>query len=86
MLFALPYLIVSVIVYVWAFRFILQQDKGFKTYDVHPEMKEVRPDDPLLTIHFDGSSSAPSSDESPDLGFSRFLADHGAHDWDNDDT
>lgn len=86
MIFALLYLLVSLFVYAWMFRTILRHDKGFRIQNVHPEMKEVRPNDPLLVIDFDGPPRTLSSDESPDLGFTQFLADRNSDDRDYDDS
>lgn len=86
MIFVLLYLIVSLFIYAKMFHFILNQDKGLRIRQMHPEMKEVRPDDPLLVVNFDGPSRSLSTDKSPDLGFSRFLADRDADDRDHDNS
>ena len=84
MLFALIYLTISLIVYMAMFRFILKQGKETKTQYQHPEMKEVRPGDPLLVVNFDGPPRSLRSEQSSDLGFAQFLADRGSGDGDND--
>jgi hypothetical protein len=58
-----------------------------KTTNNHPEMTEVRKGDGLLVVHFHDNSTNDSlrTQQSGDLGFSRFLADHPPSDGDNDD-
>jgi len=86
MIFALIYLTISLIVYMAMFRFILRQGKETKTQYQHPEMKEVRPGDPLLVVKFDGPPSTLRPEQSPDLGWNEFLANRNSGNRDNDDT
>ena len=84
MIFVLVYLIVSIVIYVEMFRFLQRQSNGFKTQHTHPEMREVRPNDPLLVVKFDGTPRTPGSEQSGDLGFSKFLTNRGSGDGNND--
>ena len=86
MVFALVYLAISLIVYMAMFRFILRQGKGINTKYQHPEMKEVRPGDPLLVIKFDGPPDSIRTRQPDDLGFSQFLADHPPGPRNHDDS
>ncbi len=84
MIFVLVYLVVSIVVYVKLFQFIQRQSKDSKTQNPHPEMREVRPNDPLLVVKFDGSPRSSGSEQHPDLGFNEFLANRGTSDGNND--
>jgi hypothetical protein len=86
MIFVFIYLIVSIVIYVKLFQFIQRQSKGFKTQSNHPEMREVRPSDPLLLVKFDGSPRTPGFEQSGDLGFHEFLANRGTGDRNHDDS
>jgi hypothetical protein len=84
MIFVLVYLVVSIVIYVKLFQFIQRQSKGFKTQNTHPEMREVRPNDPLLVVKFDGPPRSSGSEQHPDLGFNEFLANRGTGNGNND--
>jgi hypothetical protein len=84
MIFVLVYLVVSLTIYVKLFQFIQRQSKGFKTESTHLEMREVRPNDPLLVVKFDGPPCTPGSEQSGDLGFHEFLANRGTGNGNND--
>jgi hypothetical protein len=84
MIFVLVYLVVSIVIYVKLFQFIQRQSKDSKTQSSHPEMREVRPNDPLLVVKFDGSPRTPGSEQHPDLGFNEFLANRGTSDGNHD--
>jgi hypothetical protein len=74
MIFAIVYLVISIVIYVELFKFIQQESKRSKTFGGHPEMQQVKPDDSLLVINFDGSPGTPSAEQHPDLGFAEFLS------------
>lgn len=57
---------------------------GSKTKSTHPEMKKVRPSDPLLVVSFNGPPRTSGNEQSGDLGFARFLADNPSDDRHND--
>jgi ABC-type uncharacterized transport system substrate-binding protein len=84
MIFVLIYLIVSVVIYVKLFQFIQRQSKDSKTQNTHPEMRKVRPNDPLLVVKFDGPPRTPGSEQSGDLGFHEFLTNRGTGDGNHD--
>jgi hypothetical protein len=84
MIFVLIYLIVSIVIYVKLFQFIQRQSKDSKTQNTHPEMREVRPNDPLLVVKFDGPPRSSGSEQRPDCGFSEFLANRGTGNGNND--
>jgi hypothetical protein len=86
MIFVFIYLIVSVVVYIEMFRFLQRQSKDSKTQNTHPEMREVRPNDPLLVVKFDGPPRSSGSEQSGDLGFHEFLANRGTGDRDSHDS
>lgn len=86
MIFVLIYLIVSIVIYVEMFRFLQRQSKDSKTQNIHPEMREVRPDDPLLVVKFDGPPRSPGSEQPGNLGFNEFLANRGSGDGNNDSS
>ena len=86
MIFALIYLTISLIVYMGMFHFILRQGKETKTQYQHPEMKEVRPGDPLLVVKFDGPPRSLRPEQSDNLGFNQFLANRDSGNRNNDDS
>ena len=86
MIFSLIYLAISLTVYMAMFRFILRQGKETKAQYQHPEMKEVRPGDPLLVVKFDGTPSASGLEQHPDCGFAKFLANRDSGDRNSGDT
>lgn len=57
---------------------------GPKTKRTHPEMAKVRPNDPLLTVSFNGPLSSRNAQQSPDLGFAKFLSDYSPSDRNHD--
>ena len=62
------YMVFSLIVYLGMFVWLS------KPRSTHPEMKEVRTNDPLLVVKFDGTLSTSGPEQHPDLGFAEFLA------------
>jgi len=88
MIFVLLYVIVSACFFLWVLGGWKNQRLHSKTTNNHPEMAEVRKGDGLLVIHFHEhtDSSAPGTQQSSDLGFSQFLADHPPSDRDSHDS
>jgi hypothetical protein len=50
----------------------------------HPEMRKVKPNEPLLVVRFDGTPGTSGPEQHSDLGFSEFLANRGPGNGDND--
>lgn len=86
MIFVLVYVIVSAVLFVWVMSGARFKRLHSKTISNHPEMAEVRRTDPLLVVNFDGPPRSRGDEQSGDLGFARFLADHGTSDGDHDDS
>ena len=75
------YVAVSLVTFGW-----MLASYGSKTKNAHPEMKEVRPNDPLLVVSFNGPLRSHDAQQSPDLGFAKFLSDNPSRDRDYGDS
>ena len=73
------YVSISLVTFGW-----MLASYGSNTRSKHPEMKEVRPNDPLLVVSFNGPLRSRDAQQSPDLGFSRFLSDNPPCDRNDD--
>lgn len=72
------YMIASLAVYTWMFLWLSKQNRQ------HPEMREVKAGESLLTMKYHGSLRALRPEQHPDYGFAKFLADRGSSDRDPD--
>ena len=75
------YVCISLVTFGW-----MLASYGSKTKNAHPEMKEVRPNDSLLVVSFNGPLRSRDAQQSPDLGFAKFIADHPPSDRDHGDS
>jgi hypothetical protein len=73
------YVLLSVAIYGWMFRTLPKVSLGSKTQHTHPEMKQVKPGESLLTLKFHGPPSTSNSEQHPDLGFAKFLANRDSN-------
>ncbi len=75
---AVIYMVISLSVYLAMFVWLS------KPRHRHPEMREVKPGESLLTLKFHGSPSSLRPEQHPDCGFAKFLADRDSRDGNND--
>jgi Flp pilus assembly protein TadB len=74
------YMTALLAVYTWMFLWLSKQNRQ------HPEMREVKAGESLLTMKYHGSLRAPRPEQHPDLGFSEFLANRDSGNRDHDDS
>ena len=74
------YMTALLAVYTWMFLWLSKQNRQ------HPEMREVKAGESLLTMKYHGSLRALRPEQHPDYGFAKFLADRGSSDRDPDDS
>ena len=72
------YMTALLAVYTWMFLWLSKQNRQ------HPEMREVKAGESLLTMKYHGSLRALRPEQHPDLGFSEFLANRGTGNGNND--
>ena len=82
MIFAVLYVLISAFVFVKMMQGTSKKYRQMRITNNHPELDGVKPNEPLLVISFDQPDSV-SSEQSADLGFARFLADHGPYNRDS---
>lgn len=74
------YMTALLAVYTWMFLWLSKQNRQ------HPEMREVKAGESLLTMKYHGSLRALRPEQHPDLGFSEFLANRDSGNRDHDDS
>jgi hypothetical protein len=77
------YMIALLAVYTWMFLWLSKQNRQ------HPEMREVKAGESLLTMKYHGSLRSLRTlrpEQHPDLGFSEFLANRDSGNRDHDDS
>jgi hypothetical protein len=74
------YMTALLAVYTWMFLWLSRQNRQ------HPEMREVKAGESLLTMKYHGSLRALRPEQHPDLGFSEFLANRDSGNRDHDDS
>ena len=78
--FVVIYIVALLAVYTWMFLWLSKQNRQ------HPEMREVKAGESLLTMKYHGSLRALRPEQHPDLGFSEFLANRDSGNRDHDDS
>jgi len=86
MIFVVLYVLISAFVFVKMLKGASKKYRQTRITNNHPELRGVRPDEPLLVIRFDERPCGDSSERPADLGFARFLADHGPYNGDSADS